>query len=284
MPEPLNVVGSSRSRIDGFERVTGRAQYTGDVQLPGMLYARVLRSPHANARIRRIDDAAARAVPGVHAVLTRDNCDVIWSSGDWNGQRYLFNNPVRFVGDSVAAVAAVDRHTAEEALGKIEVEYMPLDFVLDQEAALEADAVEIQPGGNLAVRRDGAREPELYERGNVEDGLAASDVVVEDTYTSKHHNNAQMEPRVSVARWAGDKLTVWASTQGIANCRRDIARDLVVSEAQVQVVCHYMGGGFGNKNQCHDFDLVAAILARETGRPVKLELTRREDFLAVHGR
>ncbi|MEE8131387.1 MAG: xanthine dehydrogenase family protein molybdopterin-binding subunit [Vicinamibacterales bacterium] len=284
MPEPLNVVGSPRSRIDGIERVTGRAQYTGDVQLPDMLYARVLRSPHAHARILRIDDSAARVMPGVHAVLTRDNCDVIWSSGDWNGQRYLFNNPVRFVGDAVAAVAAVDRHAAEEALGKIKVEYAPLDFVLDQEAALEADAVEIHPGGNLAVRRDGVREPELYERGNVEDGLAASDVVVEDTYTSKHHNNAQMEPRVSVARWAGEKLTVWASTQGIANCRRDIARDLVLSETQVQVVCQYMGGGFGNKNQCHDFDLVAAILARETGRPVKLELTRREDFIAVHGR
>ena len=284
VPEPLTTVGSATSRIDGLERVTGRAQYTGDVQLSGMLYARVLRSPYAHAQIRRIDDSAARAMPGVHAVVTRDNCDVVWSSGDWHGQRYLFNNPVRFVGDPVAAVAAVDRHTAEEALEKIEVEYAPLGFVLDQEAALKSDAVEIHPGGNLSPQRNGERQAEVYERGNVEDGLAASDLIIEDTYTSKHHNNAQMEPRVSVARWESDKLTVWASTQGIANCRRDLAHDLVLSQEQIQVICQYMGGGFGNKNQCHDFDLMAAILAKETGRPVKLELSRKEDFLAVHGR
>ena len=284
MPEPLKTVGTATTRIDALERVTGRAQYTGDVQLPDMLYARVLRSPHPHARVRRVDTSAALALPGVHGVLTRDNCDVVWSSGDRYGQRYLFNNPVRFVGDAVAAVAAVDRHTAEEALDRITVEYTPLNFVLDQEEALEPGAPEIHPGGNLNPQRDGARTPEVYERGNVEDGFAESDLIIEDTYTSKHHNNAQMEPRVSVARWEGDKVTVWASTQGISNCRRDLARDLMLPQDQVQVICQYMGGGFGNKNQCHDFDLIAAVLAKETSRPVKLELTRHEDFLAVHGR
>ena len=115
-------------------------------------------------------------------------------------------------------------------------------------------------------------------------GFAAAAVVVEETYVSKHHNNAQMEPRSAVARWEGDELTLWSPTQGISNCRSDMARDLDLPPEQVRVVCEYMGGGFGNKNQCQDADLIAAILAREAGRPVKLELTRKGDFLGVHGR
>ena len=152
-------------------------------------------------------------MPGVHAVLTRDNCNTSW--------------PVRFVGDPVAAVAAVDRHAAEAAIQAIEVGYEPLDFVLDPE---------------------------------------------------------QMEPRCAVARWEGDEFTLWSPTQGISNCRADVARDLDLPPERVRVVCEYMGGGFGNKNQCQDADLIAALLAPEAGRPVKLELTRKDDFLGVHGR
>ena len=280
----LTAVGTLTPRIDAPERVTGRARYTGDVQLPGMLYARVLRSPHPHARVRRVDTRAAERLGGVRAVISRDTCDVIWTSGDSRNDRFLFNNPVRFVGDPVAAVAAVDRHTAEEALEAIVVDYEPLDFVLDAEEALHPGAVEIQPGGNLSPRGRGVREPEVYERGNLDAGFAASDVVLEDAFTSKHINNAQLEPRVSVARWDGDRLTVWTPTQGISNCQRDLARDLDLPPADVRVVCEYMGGGFGNKNQCQDSDLIAAVLARETGSAVKLEYTRKEDFLGVHGR
>ena len=282
--DPMSVVGRSHPRIDAVERVTGAARYTGDVKLPGMAYARVLRSPHPHARITSIDTRRAREMPGVHAVLTRENCDTIWRSGDQQNPRYLFNNPVRFVGDPVAAVAAVDRHAAEAAIQAIEVDYEPLDFVLDPEEALQPGAVEIQPGGNLSRRRDGEALPEVYQRGSVDTGFAAAAVVVEETYVSKHHNNAQMEPRSAVARWEGDELTLWSPTQGISNCRSDMARDLGLPPEQVRVVCEYMGGGFGNKNQCQDADLIAAILAREAGRPVKLELTRKDDFLGVHGR
>ena len=282
--DPLSVVGRSRPRIDALERVTGAARYTGDVKLPGMAYARVLRSPHPHARITRIDTRRAREMPGVHAVLARENCDTTWGSGDQQNARYLFNNPVRFVGDPVAAVAAVDRHVAEAAIQAIDVDYEPLDFVLDPEEAVQPGAVEIQPGGNLSRRRDGEALPDTYQRGDVDAGLAAADVVVEETYVSKHHNNAQMEPRSAVARWEGDELTLWSPTQGISNCRSDMARDLGLSPEQVRVVCEYMGGGFGNKNQCQDADLMASLLAREAGRPVKLELTRKEDFLGVHGR
>ncbi len=284
MIEKLKLVGTSTPRIDGLERVTGKATYTADIYLPDMLTARVLRSPHPHARIRRIDTSRALAMAGVHAILTHENCSLVWTTGDRRNKRYLFNNPVRFVGDPVAAVAAENRHLAEEAMAKIEVEYETLDFVLDTEEALQPGAVEIRPGGNLSLDGEGKREPEVYSRGDVEKGFAASDHVFEDVYTSKHQSNAQMEPRAAVAQWEGDKLTVWTPTQGIANCQRDLCKDLDLPREKVRVVCQYMGGGFGNKNQCQDSDLMAAALAKETERPVKLEFTRRDDFLGVHGR
>jgi xanthine dehydrogenase molybdenum-binding subunit len=281
---PLKSVGQSIPRMDALKRVTGTATYTGDIRLPGMLYARVLRSPHAHANIRKVDVSKALALPGVKAILTRENCDVIWSSGDRRNKRYLFNNPARFAGDPVAAVAAVDRHIAEEAMRLIEVDYEVLPFVLNEEDALKPGAPEIHEGGNFSPNDKDERAPLVYRRGNLDQGLSTADVVIEDRYTTVHHNNAQLEPRVSVAEWNGDKLTVHASTQGISNCRTDIARDLKIPAPNVRVICQYMGGGFGNKNQGHDFDLMAAVLAKKTGAPVKLEFTRKEDFVAVHGR
>src|SRR5215831_2039197 len=280
----LKSVGHSSPRIDAVKRVNGTATYTGDVQLPGMLYARVLRSPHPHARIRRIDLSRALAFAGVKAIITHENCRVVWSSGDSRNKRYLFNNPVRFAGDAVAAVAAASRHAAEEAMLAIEVEYETLPFVLDPEEALQAGAVEIQPGGNLSPNARGEHQPETYRRGNVSDGFATADRVFEDRYTSVHVNNAQLEPRVSVAQWEGDKLTLYASTHVISNCHTDIAKDLQMPPEKVRVICQFMGGGFGNKNQCHDFDLMAAVLARQAGAPVKLEFTRKEDYTSVHGR
>ena len=280
----LKTVGHAWPRIDGVKRVTGTAAYTGDIQLPGMLFARVLRSPHPHARIRRIDLTRAKALPGVKAIITHEDCRVVWSSGDTRNRRYLFNNPVRFAGDAVAAIAATDRHTAEQAIHLIDVEYEKLPFVLDPEEALHPSAVEIQPGGNLSPNAKGERKPEVYRRGNVDEGLRVADRVFEDRYTSVHVNNAQLEPRVSIAEWNGDKLTVYASTQGISNCQSDIAKDLQLAPEKVRVICQFMGGGFGNKNQCHDFDLMAAVLAKHAGAPVKLEFTRKEDYIAVHGR
>jgi xanthine dehydrogenase molybdenum-binding subunit len=277
-------VGTPTPRIDGVSRVSGTATYVGDVRLPGMLFARVLRSPHPHARISRIQTDRALALPGVKAIVTHENCRVTWSSGDTRNTRYLFNNPVRFVGDAVAAVAATSAAAAEEALHLIEVAYEPLPFVLEAESALAPDAPVIQPGGNLSPNAAGKPEPETYRRGNVAEGLQSSDRVFEDHYSSSHVNNAQLERRVSVAAWEGDKLTVHASTQGISNCQRDLAADLKIPVERVRVVCQFMGGGFGNKNQCHDFDLMAAVLAKQAGTPVRLELTRKEDYVAVHGR
>ena len=280
----MTTLGQPTPRIDAQERVTGTARYTADVRLPGLLCARVLRSPHPHARITGIDTRRALALAGVKAIITHENCRVVWGSGDSRNKRYLFNNPVRFVGDPVAAVAAVNRHVAEEALQLIEVQYERLPFVLDPERALAVGAVAIHAGGNLSPGEKGDRLPETYRRGDIEEGFRTSDRVFEDHYTTPHINNAQMEPRVSVASWAEDKLTVYASTQGISNCRDDLATDLGLKPEQVRVVCEYMGGGFGNKNQCHDFDLMAAVLAKTAGAPVRVEFTRKEDFVGVHGR
>ncbi len=280
----MKTVGHPASRIDALQRVTGRAKYTADVHVPGMLYGRVLRSPHPHARIRRIDVSKALALAGVKAVLTHDNCDVVWGSGDTKNKRYLFNNPVRFVGDAVAAVAAVDRHAAEDAMRLIDVDYEVLPFVLDPEEALKPGAPEIQPGGNLSPDNKGQHQPETYRQGSLVVGLADADRVFEDQYISVHLNNAQLEIRSGVAQWDGDKLTVYSPTQGIANCRTEIAHDLKLPPENVRVIAEFMGGGFGNKNQCQDSDLIVAMLAKKAGAPVKLEFTRKEDFIAVHGR
>ncbi|MCU1339841.1 MAG: yagR [Bryobacterales bacterium] len=281
---PLKTVGHGTHRIDALQRVTGGAKYTGDIHLPGMLYARVLRSPHPHARIRKIDVSKAMALPGVKAILTSENCDVTWGSGDQLNQRRLFNNPVRFAGDPVASIAAIDRHVAEDAMHLIDVDYEVLPFLTDVEEAMKPGAVAIHEGGNLSLNNQRQPQPQVYKRGNVADGLKAADRVFEDNFTSAHHNNAQLEMRVSIAEWKGDKLTVHAATQGIANCRTDIARDLKIPVDNVRVISEYMGGGFGNKNQCQDSDLMAAMLSKQSGAPVKLEFTRKEDFVAVHGR
>ena len=294
----LKTVGHPTRRIDAFERVSGKATYTNDVHMPGMLYARVLRSPHPHARIKSIDVSKAVAMPGVKAVLTHQNCQVVWGAGSVAGgmqyndpvkkitkqRRYAFNNPVRFVGEPVAAVAAVDRHTAEEALRHIAVDYEELAFVLDPEEALKPNAVQLWPEGNLSLNAQNEAKPIGLKRGSVQQGFAASDHVFEDRYTTTFVHNAQMEPRTSVAHWEGDKLTVYTPTGGIANCRHDMARDLGIPDENVRVVCQYMGGNFGNKNQNQDADLIAATLAKQTGAPVKLELSRKEDFIGMHGR
>src|SRR6266478_4658676 len=159
---PLKTVGHPTPRIDAVERVTGKATYSGDVHLAGMLYARVLRSTHAHAHIRQIDVSKALALPGVKSILTHENCTVVWGSGSVSGgrqyvdevkkitrqRRYAFNNPVRFFGEPVAAVAATNRHIAEEALRLITVDYETLPFVLDPEEAMKPGAVQLWPEGN----------------------------------------------------------------------------------------------------------------------------------------
>ena len=294
----LSTVGPPAARVDAVERVTGRATYSADVRLPGMIYGRVLRSPHPHARLRRIDVSRAEALPGVKAVITHERAPIVWGAGSVSGgrqyndrikeitthRRQLFDNPVRFVGAPVAAVAAVDRHVAEEALRLIDVDYEPLPFVLDPEAALEPNAPKVWPEGNLSPDIENRLEPMTTRRGDVEAGFRDADQVFEDRYSTAFVHDAQMERRACLAQWEGDKLTLYTPTQGISNCRHDTARDLGMPDDKVRIVCKYMGGGFGNKNQNQDADLIAAMLAKGAGAPVVLELSRSEDWLGMHGR
>ncbi|HUK40309.1 MAG TPA: molybdopterin cofactor-binding domain-containing protein, partial [Candidatus Acidoferrales bacterium] len=280
----FSIVGKSTQRIDAYERVTGQAQYTGDIQLPGMLYARVLRSTLPHAKIISIDTSKAEKLPGVKAVIHHGNTQIPWSSGGLTYKRFVFNNPVRYVGDPVAAVAATNRNIAEEALGLIEIKYEKIPHVLDPNEALKPDAPKIGPNGNLSVGTGAFSAPIEESWGDLEKGFGEADKVFEDTYISKHVNNAQIERRVSVAKWDNGKLTVFASTQGVSNARTDIAKDFGLPLSKVRIVCKYMGGGFGNKNQAQDYDYMAAALAKLAGQPVKLEFTREDDYIGMHGR
>src|SRR5258707_9370264 len=177
-------VGHPTPRIDALERVTGKATYSGDVHLPGMLYARILRSSHPHKNIRKIDVSGALALPGVKTVLTHENCTVVWGSGSVSGgrqyidkikkptrqKRYVFNNPVRFFGEPVAAVVATNRHIAEEVLRLMTVEYETLPHVLDQEGALRPESVKMWPGGNISLNGKNEAELEVYQRRRVEEG------------------------------------------------------------------------------------------------------------------
>ncbi|MDH5537196.1 MAG: molybdopterin-dependent oxidoreductase, partial [Betaproteobacteria bacterium] len=296
--DPMDIVGRNFPRVDAYERVTGTATYTRDIKLPGMLYARVLRSTVPHAMIRRIDTSKAEALPGVRAVMTHETHQIVYGSGSISGGRqysdahkdittrlrYTFNEHVRYVGEPVAAVAAVNRHIAEEALQLIEIDYEELPFVLDPEAALESSAPEIWPGGNIAHDSENRQQPIGGRTGDLEAGFAEADQIFADRYTTQFVQDAQLEPRSALAHWEGDKLILHTPTQGVSNCRHDMARDLGLEDHQVRVICQYMGGGFGDKNGNYYFDLIAAALSKDLGVPVMVELSRKDDWLGTHGR
>ncbi len=271
----LRVVGKGEPRVDGPERVSGRAVYTADVQLPGMLYAAVLRSPYPHARIRRLDVSRAAALPGVRAVLTYRNAPPI----SWPDGPPVFDRVLRFAGDEVAAIAADDESIAEDALGLVDVEYEVLPFVVDAEEALRPGAPRVHRGGNLVGGR-----PRVYERGDIWRGFAEADVVVEETFRTQAALHNCLETHGAVAAWDGDHLTVWESTQHVYGVHEQLAEAFGLPLNNVRVICEYMGGGFGSKQYTGKWSILAALLARRAGRPVRLMLTRRDENLAAGNR
>ena len=271
----LKIVGKSFAKIDGDERVTGRAIYTSDIQLPGMLHAKALRSPYPNARVKRIDATKAANHPGVRAVITHEN---IPSLG-WLNDTKILDGAARFAGEEVAVVAADEEEMAEEAISLIEVEYDVLPFVVDAENANKVTAPIIQGENNLL---GGA--PRTYHRGDVNRGLTEADIVVEGTFTTQTAVHNCMETHSAVADWNGDHLTVWESTQSIANTREHLAAVFNLPLNKVHVICYYMGGGFGSKQRAGKHTLLAALLSKITRRPVRMVLTRREDNLMTGNR
>lgn len=257
----LSVAGRPQPRVEGAEKVSGRARYACDVRLPGQLYARVLRSPLPHARIARIDTARAEALAGVHAVLSSANAPDI----AWYEESRLFDRTLRFVGDEVAALAAQSEEAAEDALRLIEVGYEALPF---------ATGLDEGKRGEPVVRR----------RGDVGRGFREAEVVIDETYTTQTALHNALEPHGCTAAWEGETLVLYESTQGIFAVRDEVAERLGLPKQRVRVVTQHMGGGFGAKQVAWKHSVIAALLAKRAGRPVQLMLDREAENLAVGNR
>jgi CO/xanthine dehydrogenase Mo-binding subunit len=265
-----SVVGHSVSRRDLPEKLTGQAKYTSDIKLPGMLHGKILRSPHPHARVVSVDTSKAAQLEGVHAILTPFDVP----GGRLAPDLPILDTVVRFVGDEVAAVAADDEDVAIEALSLIEVQYQTLPFVTDLVEALKPDAPPVHPGGNLV-----GGKPLALARGNVEEGFVQADRIFEESYSTPAHSGAALEPRAAVAAWDSDRLTVWKSSRGVHADRLNLASALGIPRENVRVIGPAMGAGYGNKDETR-LSAVAAVLAQRAVRPVKIELTREEEFVA----
>jgi xanthine dehydrogenase YagR molybdenum-binding subunit len=284
----LGIVGRSTPRLDGAAKVTGRARYTYDINLPGMLHAKILRSPHPHARILSIDASEAMKMAGVKGVVTFEAADAFAALGKTDeagnpvesggaGGDIAKARRVLFAGEEVAALAATTLEIAEDALAKIAVRYDVLPHVVDLEEARKPGAPKVHSGGNLPP-------PAVREKGNVEEGFRNADVVIEGTYTTPVALHNALETHGAVARWEGGRLTVWASTQGVFGFRDDLANFFHVPPANVRVISEFLGGGFGAKFGAGVMGVVPAILAKKTQAPVKLMLDRREENLATGNR
>ncbi len=287
----LKHIGKSVLRRDGPDKLTGHAQFTADIQLPGMLTGRVLRSPHPHARILGIDTSRAEKLPGVKCIITAaDTLGV--KHGFVETPRYpadqdvLAGDRVRFVGEEVAAVAAVDKYVATEALALIDVEYELLPAVFDPEKAMREDAPQVHPSNpkvNEPYRNIAGKTETAW--GDVEKGFAEADYVMEDRFESHLRTHGYLEPQATVAHWEpGGKLNVWTSSQGPFIKRAKLARTLGLPFSAVRVRKAYVGGAFGGKIDLFSHEYCAALLSIKSGRPVKIVATREEIFSAYrHG-
>ena len=254
---PRDIVGRPAQRKSAPARARGEVTYTADVRLSGMLHAAVLRSPYAHARVRSIDLSRALQAPGVRGAIGPGDAPEVEEVAGHHGA-------------PVAAIAADTFAQAQAALRLVEVDWEVLEPVLDPDDAVSR--------GKLV------EEPRRYARGDVEAALAEADVVVESEYRTQTVLHNALETHQSVCTWEGDALIVYTSTQDIWGVRQWVARDLGMPADKVRVICEYMGGGFGAKNDAGHYTFVAAELARRTGRPVRCALTRREENLATGNR
>ncbi len=278
----LRVVGKALRKVDATAKVTGATRFADDLFLPRMLYAKLLRSPHAHALITGIDTSRAQALPGVKAVLTGKDLPIPFGILPVSQDEHaLAPDKVRFVGDPVAAVAAVSEETATAALDLIDVTYEPLRPVTDA-----ADAV-AHPEPRIHDYGDGGNLHKLIdlEFGDVAEGFATADLVREDLLFFEGSTHLPMEQHAAVADWSPDgKLTLWSSTQTPHYVHRALAKVLELSPAKIRVIATPNGGGFGGKSDPFSHEIVVAKLAMLTGRPVKITLTREEVFYCHRGR
>jgi CO/xanthine dehydrogenase Mo-binding subunit len=272
-------------RPDGKEKVTGVGRYTADLNLTGQLHAKFRYTDHPHARLVRIDTAAARALPGVLAVITHEDVPDVKYGGMVQDRRLFAREKVRWEGDVVAGVAALTPEIAQQAVELIEVEYEPLPAIADFEAAMAegADLVhedwETDGADEALVRERNTLGYSTIVKGDAESAMAQADVVVRSRYLVDGSHGVPIEPRAVLAHWQGGKLTVWSSTQVPFEARRGIAHTLQIPQSSVRVIVPLLGGGFGAKCDFH-FEAHVAALARAAGRPVKLVFSRREEFVS----
>ncbi len=285
-PESLRHVGKSEARVEATEKVTGQALYASDLEMPGMLHAQVTKSPHARARIKRIDASKAEALPGVRAVLVGEELD--YRLGLYMVDKYILaRGEVRHYGEAVAAVAADTPEIAREAADLVEVEYEVLPPVLNHMDALEPDAPLVHPDlGKYSYvpvfsPQAGTNIPNLSKcrKGDVEKGFAESAWVVEREYTNPSVQHVPMETHVAIARWkAGDEVDIWTSAQSPFTVRNLFCCAFKLPLNKVRVVVPHIGGGFGGKAGIHLEPLAACLSRKAGGRPVKLQASREEEF------
>jgi len=292
-----SVLGQRPVRHDGADKVTGKAVYTGDLQLPGaaMAHGKIVRSPHAHARIKKIDVSEALKIPGVLAVATHDDFPNLQEKFAMMGEAGAVNlaqlaanclakEKVLYKGHAVAAVAATSVHIAEEAAQKIKVEYEALPSVTWVLDAMKAgapilhDDLRTDEMGKKGDKPTNVSVRMVFEKGNPDDGFKQADVIVEREFRTASVHQGYIEPHVAVAMWNEDKrLKIWCATQGAFNARQQVAELLQIPVSQVVVVPCEIGGGFGGKIIVY-LEPVAAILSRKCGRPVKIYMQRNEVF------
>ncbi len=270
-------MGQRVRRVDGSIKVTGEALYTDDLFLPGMLCGKILRSPYSHARILNIDKSKAERLPGVKAVI---------AGKDTPGRRYgvrptldqypLAIDKVRYIGDEVAAVAAISEDVAEEALDLIKVEYEELPAVFDVEEAMRPDAPKLHgEETNIVGKTD-------ISYGYVEKGFSESDYVREDRFTTSEQSHGQIEPHAILAEWdSSGRLTCWVTNAGPFTIRRSLSTGLGIPESKVRLCKAYVGGHFGGKAEAFSLYFCAAILSQKSGKPVKIVHTREENFFGT---
>ena len=278
----LRVVGKAFRKLDATAKVTGATRFADDLFLPRMLFAKLLRSPHPHARVTAIDVTRARALAGVHAVLTGRDLPIPFGILPVSEDEHaLAQAKVRFVGDPVAAVAARSEEIATAALDLIAVEYEPLAAIASPEEALATPEPRIHDYGHAG----NLHKVVSLEFGDVEPGFAEADLVREDCFFFEGSTHLPMEQHAAVADWSPDgKVTLWSSTQTPHYVHRALAKVLALAPARVRVIATPNGGGFGGKSDPFSHEIVAAKLAMVTGRPVKITLTREEVFYCHRGR
>jgi CO/xanthine dehydrogenase Mo-binding subunit len=267
---------NTHPRIDGNERVSGKARYGADWKVPNMLYACVLTSSIAHGKVKKIDTTKAMSIPGVKAIITCLEDKTIWRSGDRDHERRALPDHVRFFGETIAGVAATSRKIAEQAVQALEVEYEELPAVLSLEEARKEGAPKVWDEGNVS-----GAVTETF--GNVEECFERADLILEGDYSTSKLSRAQLEPPVSLAWWEGDKLTVVVSTQTVHMARQSLSADLGIPMDKIRTITLFKGGGFGGGG-ASNYDDICALLAKRAGKPVMLEYSREQDFIGTHGR